>query len=375
MRIEVALVGDPQTGLIPEVEWNRPWSDRQRVELEVEERESLASILNRASGQLHVPIPEYAKSFSAAYPFVGFGQEGSDVRVSSSLDVVDDSGRVVWNVYDFDSIPFSQVRQSVEAGTIVGDATRIFAVLQPPSGNGILVDWPTLVEGWRTAWEVLERLATVAEVAAGGEIARRVVRKLRRARESVERNRSAWTQRGGRPPDLANTLLACDWTVDRLARVLGCSDDDALVLLEAFGFREAEGLWSRGDDPESELLHAVREELDYTHHIRYDGFEPLLRERLDGLARSGERPEEEPYAPSAPELLEVTAFGYTGQVLTYQAQLGERQFAGQLPLWEIAEFSVITDLGRQVVAQELRRLAAAAAENAHPESDVETGDG
>lgn len=368
--VTVALVGDADTGLINEAEWERGWEDRQKLELEVEDDESLASLLGRALEAFGAPLPDYARSYAAAYPFVGFHQDEARPRVSSSVDVVDDRGRVVWNVYDFDAIPFSQLQRSAEAGTIAGDPRRVYAVLQPPSGNGVLIDWPTLLEGWRVATDVMEYLATIAGVAGGVEMARRVVRKLRRAGDSVDRNRSAWTQRGGRPPDLTRTVLGGEWTPESLARVLGCSDEDALALLEVFGFSSSGETWSLSDGHESVFLTGLRDELEYAYHMRYEAFEPLLRERLEFFARSGKRMDEE-----APEYeferptLEVTAFGYADQVLTYQARVGERLIGAQVPLWETEEANDLIQMADRVVRSELSRLGREAKPEEYNETD------
>jgi hypothetical protein len=109
MQVAVALVGNPDSGLIEDDDWQRPWGERTHVQLDVREDESLASVVERAFEALGVRLPEWASSFSAAYPFVGFDAEGTELRVSSSLDVIDDSGRIIWNVYDFDAIPYDQL--------------------------------------------------------------------------------------------------------------------------------------------------------------------------------------------------------------------------------------------------------------------------
>ena len=123
-------------------------------------------------------------------------------------------------------------------------------------------------------------------------------------------------------------------------------------------------MWTRAGDADGALLEAVRNELDYSHHAQYDGFEPLFRERLETFIRSGATPPEEAYEyESPPAWLEVTAFGYSEQTVTFRARLGDVEFAASLPLWELDESVDITAIADRVVRNELRRLGAAAASN------------
>ena len=361
MQVAVALVGDPKTGLISSDEWLRPWTDREQILLEVDEKSSLGAVVERAFEAFGIRLPDWASTYAAAYPFVGFQTESGTPGVTSSLDVVDDRGQIIWNVYDFDSIPYWQVVRSAEAGAIAGDASRLLIVLQPPSGNGILVDWPTLLQAWEIAWDVLERLATVAEVAGGAELLRRAAGKLRKAREAVDRNRSPWAQRGAKPHDLERILLQSDWTAESAARLLGCSESDAAAVLEVFGFSEQDGKWSRNESVDAAALDVVRKEVDYAYHMRDQEFEVLLRERLEAFAHTGERPpEESPASEYALPVLEVTGFGFSDQTVTFQARLGQQQLAATVPLWELDEAAEIVGLADRVAKRELKNLGQAA---------------
>jgi hypothetical protein len=277
------------------------------------------------------------------------------------LDLVDESDRVVWNVSDFGAIPFSQVVRSAATGTIRGDVSRIYLVLQAPAGNGMLVDWPTLVDGWRVAYAVIEHTAAFGGALAAVTAARKLLKnRLRRGIDTVRRYRPAWTQRGGAPHNLETLIRNREWRSEDLSAVLGCSEGDAEAVLEIFGFEEKDGRWRPGSDPISRVLQAVHDEIQYSYHLRYSEFEPLLHERLTSYLADGQRPSEEETEASPYEAFELIGFTVAEDALTYQVRLGESVIGGQVPLYHLDEASDIDDLTRRIVRRELRRMADAA---------------
>jgi hypothetical protein len=292
--VTVALLGDPAHPghSIPEEEWERPWDDRQRRELQVELTENLGSIRERAREQFGVPMPDHAPDgpIGRAFPFVAFYSEsrpGQRSMPSMSLTIADDRGRAVWNV-DPDLVQFEQLLRSAELGVLDGDPHRIYLILLPPSGNGIFVDWQALLDAWRICWDVLDSIDTLAGAAAAAEYVRRKIRdRLARGRAVLEQQAPSWSQRNGSPHDVASLIERRSWTPDEAARLLGINEEDAPAALEIFGFAQdvEDGRWYRSGDQAAALLHDLLQEI-----WQYPPTEnaPMFRTRVDELLRTGE---------------------------------------------------------------------------------------
>jgi hypothetical protein len=96
MRVAFALVGNAaQPGArIDDEEWTRPWNERPKVELDVEEGEKLGSLVERALREFGVPLTE---GLAPAHMVdLGLYEAGESHARASELTVVDDHGRVVW---------------------------------------------------------------------------------------------------------------------------------------------------------------------------------------------------------------------------------------------------------------------------------------
>ena len=95
-NVEVALIGDPAKpgAEVAEAEWAKPWNERLRVELTVEDHETLDTLSNRALTEFGVD-----RNGLAVYVDLGVYVEGDRVWTAHVGDaVVDDDGKVLWNV-------------------------------------------------------------------------------------------------------------------------------------------------------------------------------------------------------------------------------------------------------------------------------------
>lgn len=292
--VTVAVVGSPADpgGAISEDELGRPWDDRPKTELEVKPAESLGSIRQRAVEHFEVATPPYAhgRRLVDAFPFVAFYSESRPAQMSPlamSVTVTDDQGRAVWNT-DPDLARFEQLVAASELGALEGDPHRIYLVLLPPSGNGIFVDWQSLLDAWRITWDLLESIDTVAGAAAAAEFVRRKIRdRVRRGRQTLEHRASEWGQRNGSPHDVARLLGRRSWTTEEAAGLLGVGSDEAGAVLDIFGFaRDPEDeRWYRNGDQAAALLSVILDEI-----WRYppSGSAPIFATRVDEILRTGE---------------------------------------------------------------------------------------
>jgi hypothetical protein len=308
--LTVAVVGSPANpgGSIREDDLSRPWEDRLKVELDVQPDESLGSIRQRAIEHFEVATPPHAhgRRLVDAFPFVAFYDESRPAQMSPlamSVTVTDDQGRAVWNT-DPDLARFEQLVAASELGALGGDPHRVYLVLLPPSGNGIFVDWQSLLDAWRITWDLLESIDTVAGAAAAAEFVRRKIRdRIHRGRQTLEHRASEWGQRNGSPHDLARLLGRRSWTTDEAATLLGVGSDEAGAVLAIFGFaRDPEDeRWYRNGDQAAALLSAVLDEI-----WRYPPSEsaPMFGTRVDEILRIGETMPYPDYRDQQQELTE-----------------------------------------------------------------------
>jgi hypothetical protein len=120
-RVTVALVGDagkPGARLGMD-EWTKSWDERPQTELEVEDDETLASVLDRAWNSFGVAEPEYGLGRWTAGD-VGVYREDERAK-PTTLTAVDDRGAVAWNAWDLRLVSFGQLVRSIDAGAIEGD--------------------------------------------------------------------------------------------------------------------------------------------------------------------------------------------------------------------------------------------------------------
>lgn len=303
LNLTVALIADPVRPLertAAEEEWSRPYGERRKVQVEAEETDTLAAVLERAAATLGLSPP--GGRFVAWGNRIAFykpeDEEGLAERVQprvllGELIVVDPHGRALFGVSDLRTVRYDQLLRSAEAGTIEGDPLRPYLVAEPGWGDMPPVDWPTTYEALKIVWEAVEVVATVGGAVASIKLVRDQVRKrVETGREAIDAHYSDWTQRSQRPDQFISLMAMRPWTAEELARLLDCSSAEAEAMLWCLGFAydEAAGGWRPGADEAARAICGTLEELNVTWHTLYDKWEPAFRRRVVRYLETGERP-------------------------------------------------------------------------------------
>jgi hypothetical protein len=308
VEVTVALVGEPSRtwenpdggdiGLRHPDDWRIPYRERPKVVLEVPEAETLGAVLRRAGREFGMPrIPWNDEEFDP--PFVSFYREDRDPNFGSlqrEIALVDDDGRVRWT-HDWHHEPISELIRAGEAGVLNGDPRRPYLICQPPIGNGLLVDWPTLVELWKLWWDIANKVGILAGLWMLWETKSRRLKRREGPTPTdsptiVEGRYAEWQANGGRPDNFVDFLGQRPWHVQDLADALGCTPEQAEALLIGFGHeRNSAGLWVPGASEAAQLL---RDNAKFVMHAgmttRRDDVEEVLRQRAEHFQRTGSAP-------------------------------------------------------------------------------------
>lgn len=287
------------------------------------------------------------------------------------MAVADDRGRAVWTAYDLRLIPFSQLVASAEAGVFPGDPRRLYVILKEPIGNGLGIDWPTVIHAWEVIDQIVRRVGEYGGAAATIAAALAFVRnRIRRGREAVVRNMPAWSQRGGRPYDLFRLLTRRSWSAAEVGELLGCSEEDAEALLGLFGFAYNEGdrLWNRASDDAARILSAAFEEASATDFLFSNEEREQFAQRIEEMLRTGELPPERAYEvePDEPQFFEILSLTLSPDGIVGQARIGGRTAAIEVPAHAMSaaassEFHDMLARAYRVLAAEIGRFGADAA--------------
>lgn len=289
--VTIALVGDPtgDWGAIDEDEWNRGWDKRAKVTVRVEDRESLASIVDRAAQALSLPTAPHSLEYWSS---VDLTTELRQWRKLVPLTVVDDDGRALWSAWDYRLIPYAQLVRTVEAGAMPGDARKLYLALRYPGGDGVALSWPDLIESVKAAWEVGRIVAEAGGIYAAYKIVHDVVQaRLRRGENVVEEHAHRWDQRDAWPESFRSFLGERAWDSGTLAGLLGCSDDDASAVLELFGYARSntDGLWYPAHDEAARMMKVIIDEASaYAHEDSGTEGKREYRRRIEHFLRTGE---------------------------------------------------------------------------------------
>jgi hypothetical protein len=305
VNITVAFIGDPEAPfdrLAPEAEWNRPYAERRKVALKVSLEQSLAEILEAAADRMGLApgSDSYTSRFRATHNGIAFykaeDESGFAPRyvprfLLSELTLVDKQGRAIFGVSDLRAVRFRDLLEAADAGTLHGDPYRPYLIIEPPYGDWVGPDWPTLLEGLKVTWQVLEHVATAGGVLAFGKLVADEVRgRLQRGREAVAAN-PQWAQRRTMPYQFVALVRSRDWKTDELAPLLDCTGPDAEAVLFALGFSydaQAE-VWRYGGDPAADVLGDLLREIQIAAH-RYgdDEMDQALTSRLQSYLEEGQ---------------------------------------------------------------------------------------
>jgi hypothetical protein len=292
--ITVAVVGDPSDPLAPpwedffEREWKRPYRERPTLDLVVQEDETLGEVMNRAAAELGVDVPD---GWAGPVAFIAFykpedEQEGLH-SWTSTITLVDDSGRAVWNNY-WKDVQYRALLRAADAGALDGDPRRPYLILHAEIGNGLLADWHTLVNLWDLAWYAIERVGIAyAAYEAAVRAAQGLRNRIHRGREVVRQHHSEWQERGGDPSALAAFLAQRPMTTDEVARFLGCTNAEGEAVLWAFGLAPDEsGRWRPRATDEAKMLAQVFELIvqGYSHFE----LEREFRQTVEHFVKTGE---------------------------------------------------------------------------------------
>lgn len=361
--VTVALLGDPARpgARIEEHEWTRTWNDRLKTVLAVNDDESVGSVADRSLSDFGVVLQE--GMIGSYIVDIALHDDVADRVRAWDMTLVDDDGRVVWAAYDLRLVPYSQLVQSVAAGAVRGDPRRLYVILKEPVGNGLGIDWATLVQAWHVVDEIVGRVGEYGGAIAAVAGAYNYVRRhLREGSEAVVRNAPRWSQRGGNPYDVFQLLTSREqWAEDDLAQLLGCSQEDVARVLGVFGFARSEhdGLWHREGDDAARVLAAAFEEAAATHFDVSDDEKREFETRIEQLVQTGERPPERTYDLfEEPKFFELVSFAISPEGFVGHGRIGRSEVHIQRAAEDApASYAQLWSLAYQLTASEVVRLA------------------
>lgn len=308
IRLEVAALGNPAGPFsFEDEEWDRPWQERERRSIDVESSRPIVEVLDEAMTAFAVDrsglgAPSFIAFYDPADPY-------ASPHLTTTLTLVDDSGRARWNVH-FSEATYDELLTSSEAGAFTADPLRPYLVLLHPMGNGMSVPWPAVVAGWVV---FVKAMGFLADAGGAASTSARVVQRIKeltgRAEpviEVIDRHFADWSERGAAPYDLIAFLKSRTWTTEDLSRLLGCAPAEAEAILWSHGFAydQEQGRWHARHDSSARVLGDIA---DVVAHFELDVWEnkdrlilrmrAIVLEMLDAEARALDwtvRPDEQP---------------------------------------------------------------------------------
>lgn len=267
-----------------------------RVRLQINESDTLASVLERASEALGLrpPSDQWVPRFShASIAFfkpedeAGFASRHIPRYLMSELTLVDEHGTAMFGVHDLRAVRYTDLLRAAEAGTLDGDPQKPYLIIEPGYGDVPPPDWVTVIDGLKVVRDVLEYLALPGGAWASWKFLNEVRRRVGRSVEAAE-GHPEWAQRGTRPYQFAALFITRPWTSSELAALLGCSSDEAEAILWAVGysFDEEAGNWTYAGDEAAELINAIQREIQIAAHRGGDEWQVVLRGRFDSPTRN-----------------------------------------------------------------------------------------
>jgi hypothetical protein len=294
------------------------WDERMKAVLDVDDEESLASVMQRAKREFDLKprvlrsrgvFEEMAPEGVAGLPyFFRFYEADNDPPLAQrgsslfafNLETIDQQGRAHWNRKS-DEIPFGDLVRAGDAGLLNGDPLRPYLVLSlPQGGGGVLTDaWNVL----QTVWTIMGGLTgTIAFAKLTATQTSRLKEMLQRG-SVVHKKAEDWTSRGGGPYEIRKTIERHPWAPDDMRALLDVdTDDEAVAVLELFGAaRNDDGTYSLADTAEASLLRVVEDEALQLARFGYrelsEADKKMVQERLRIIFETGERVKELPPSP------------------------------------------------------------------------------
>jgi hypothetical protein len=254
-EVVVALIGDPDTrsDILPRKELNRPYSERKKVLLRVNDEVLVSQMLRDAASHLGL------SGWAAEPRWIGFYRPEDAEQVPPEfflmLPTVDARGSAHWVAPPHD-VPLADVLRAADQGFLYGDPRRMHIALVPPVGDGVLPDWQTIAHALELLKTVAEYLAIPGGVAATFAVFRdRLKGRGPVAASTVKRHSSTWRRKGADPYAFEEWLAGGAWRPEQICQHLECSVEEAEAVLWAYGFAACDdGRWRREIDEEAQLL-------------------------------------------------------------------------------------------------------------------------
>jgi hypothetical protein len=272
-----------------EAETGRDWSDREKVELDVSDDETLSAILSRAGTQLGVAAHDGKATAPAPMFFAQYAEEAERqfARLSATVDLVDEEGRVRWGVM-YDCVTYGELVRANDAKAMGGDPARLYYCTYPGVGNGVLI---TLAQYALALYGVIEVISTLeGAVSLEERVRAHLTGRLERGAEALDAHGFTWEQRNADPDAINSMLGQRPWHPADVAGLLGCTEDEAGAVLWAFGFAEsADGLWRRGADEAARVLDTLLDEFQLAYALGHDDFQQTVASRVRHQLTTGTR--------------------------------------------------------------------------------------
>ena len=292
LNVEVVVVGDPSRPLsmghqLPE-DMDVPYELLRKVDLDVDEDETLGAVLTRACELIGVE-PAWEAPVIDGIGFIDFYREGRRPLLGHEVTILDIDGHVKW-VHRWKQVTYAELVRAGEAGVLVGDPRRPYLFLQPEIGNGFVVTLLVLYGAWKVFWGVVDDLERARDLAnAAGRLFRG---RTREVGEVIDTYYEVWQRNGARPDNLARFLGEHEWSLEHLADFLGCTTEQAEALLLGFGHeRGQDGRWRPGGTEEAKFLRDTAQVLSIGGAWAEDDLEKVLSERIERFLESGAAPD------------------------------------------------------------------------------------
>lgn len=261
MDVEVAVLLAPfgaftaPPAVVERSGWEIAWPDRARAVVQTSDDSTIGQILDAAADELGVrarsfesgdPIPASREVAGVSF-FIDDENEGRN-KGRRSYPTLDSQGGVRWDEEIVD-VTIIRAIDAATARVLKGDPRRIYLVPQSSAGGFGIDDWDQVLKVLQIADQALEHLGAVA---AGLGVVFVATKKLWTSGQAVvARLGSRWSDRGGSISDVGSVVSLEDRRAPELARLLGCSTDEADSLIAVFGRSQTP---DREASPESEEL-------------------------------------------------------------------------------------------------------------------------
>jgi hypothetical protein len=272
-----------------------PYRNRLKVTLDVNEDETLGSVIDRAAENFGIGWTQGDAKISEIITGVVFYKPEDEERVDrpqpwpDSIRLVDADGQPAWAAPWY-AATYADLLAAADAGLIDGDPLRPYLWPVFPQGDvtGVMLE-PLL-------WLLERNYEFILKSAAGGAIAgtsgiavRNAWERLKRSRETRSSGETgAWRKRLERPDDFLPILERRPQTTEQVASLFNSSGDEAEAVMWGLGFAfdEATGVWRLGADEGAALLHqeleTARRSGEAPKDLRHEAIQEEFRHSDEG---------------------------------------------------------------------------------------------